>query len=723
MSHLDNDFRQIFLNLFYPERERRLDIEKWVDYCARAGATSVCMDIITQAYALYNSKIIQKDPVIGKRDFAAELSRAARKKGLKWCAYIPPYTMESLWDAGREWQEKLEDGSVFAEQGTGFMKTCFCWNSPYLDLLCSVLKEIASTYKPDGFYLDGMRYHQFQNQLTCYCGYCRARFLREYGLPLPSQKKDPGRRGKSWILFLQARKKWIADAARAIRSTVNSVDPDIALYLNNKYGGGDWANSNGPDVFAPIDCLCRETIPQVVRGSLLYATYGFSAGDQFMWTCAAQRAGKQGKPGQIYVALSPVARAADICLTVDLACAVGASLAMAETRSDTRTFLARIKVMEPYLKDIMPLADIAIHYAESSQLAYYRPQVTGNNHFTREPAGLYKTILDLHRPAELVTDDDLMTGDCRGARLLILPNSAVLPKESKEKIQAHLDKGGSVIASMAAGTLDEFGGTVTDKLVYENSGLKLKGAVVTRKPFYMKRENGKLVFEDPVSPHPAQYLVFKEGSARKWLGEDIAVVDRPEPVEERWAFQLRGTPSVFLPADALRITADKTWKILAAIRYREDASGRWKESPAIVSRKVGRGSLIYVAFQFGSLLSEKSLLQDIGYAWSRHLIAHLIDAAIGPARIKIEAPSCVKAAFWKQGDKTLVHLVNELSGFHPAVPLEERLPVALRVEVPDSAYKTVRVEAGRSGWAIKRTKNGTTLTHHAFKERMLFSCR
>jgi len=369
MSYLDNDFRQVFRNLFYPERERNLDIERWVAYCARIGATSVTLDIKTQAYALYDSELIQKDPVIGKRDFAAELSKAARRHGLKWCAYIPPYQHESQREKGRDWQERFEDGSIAAEKGGGFMKTRFCWNTPYLDLFCSILKEIASKYHPDGFYLDGMRYYAAGDRLTCYCDYCREKFRKEYGLALPSKKDGDERYSKSMVLFLKARKKWIADAARAIRAVVDAVDPEITLYLNNKYGAGDWANSNGPEVFAPIDYLCREVIPTVVRGSVPYAPYGFSAGDIFMWECAAQRAGKQGKPGQLYVSLSPVMRPEDINLTTDLSCAVGAPFTMQEHRADTKKFLARVKIMEPFMKDIRPMAAIAIHYAEASQLA------------------------------------------------------------------------------------------------------------------------------------------------------------------------------------------------------------------------------------------------------------------------------------------------------------------------------------------------------------------
>ena len=723
MGHLDNDHRQIFRNLFYPERERKLDIEKWVAYCTRAGATSVALDIKTQAYALYDSKLIQKDPAIGKRDFAAELSKAARKHGIKWCAYIPPYQHESLREKGRAWQERFEDGSIAAEKGGGFMKTSFCWNTPYLDLFCAILKEIALKYKPDGFYLDGMRYHGGGDRLTCYCDYCRDRFRKEYGLSLPSKKNGAESYARSMVLFLKARKKWIADATRAVRKAVDSVDPEITLYLNNKYGGGDWANSNGPEAFAPIDYVCREVIPSVVRGSVPYAPYGFSAGDLFMWECAAQRAGKGGKPGQLYVSLQPVMRAEDINLTVDLSCAVGAQFTMQERRSGAKEFLARIKVMEPYLKGIKPIADIALHYAEASQLAYYRPHAGGSNNFLREPAMLYKTLLDLHRPVEVVTDDDVAKGDFRSAKLIILPNSAVIPDGAQAKMLAHLKSGGSVMASMVSGTMDEFGNSRTADLIYPNSGLKLIGPIKTRKPYCMKMENGNLVFEEPVSADPAQYLVFKEGKIRQWIGEDIDEGDRPEPVEEREIFKLHNHPSMYMPADAVRVKADKTWKVLAALRFRDDVSGKWHESPAIVTQQVGRGSIIYCAFQMGSLFIERSLWQDIGYAWGRNLIARLVDRAIGPAPISIDAPPCVKASFWKQDDRILVHLVNELSGTNPVVLLEKRLPVAVRVQVQKSGFESAAIGRGQNEWQSVKTNSGWHFSCREFQDRAVIVCK
>lgn len=755
MSYLDRDYRQIFKNILMPEAVGNLDIGRWVNHCADAGATSVCIDIKTQAYALYDSEFIEKDPALGSRDLAAEVSDATRKLGLKWCAYIAPQELESLLDTRLEWEQKTEDGSSPMRQGGGWMKTCFCWNSPYRDLLVSVLREIAEKYKPHGFFIDGLNY----GETTCYCEYCRARFLKEYGLPLPTKKAlldNPDAKG--WPLFIKARKLWVGDAARIMKNAVHSVDGNISIFVNNGFGGQHLGSAS--PALAEHFILSHEFIPCVVRSD--GRPYGFSAGDTFLWTYGMQRAAQKGNTCQVYTYFTPVTRRDDMNMFADFACSAGARMAVQETRSDMKPLMARIEEMEPWLSDVRPLPDISIHYSEAAQLAYYKPyknKVSLEDLFThnvdsfhKEARGIFKAIVNMHRPVEMLVDGDLDAGDYRRSKLLVLPNSAVLSKEASTKLRTHLEQGGAVIASMLTGTMDEFGETVTNELLMPGSGLKTLGTVKTRKPFYMKQHNGKLVFEEPCSANPPQYLLFKEGTLKDWLGEDMAVHVRqhklldkryspdddipvcgqPKSGDSAHLCQLCGDPIVYLPPDAngppanesvLKLSADESWTVLAAVKYRDEDSGDWQESPAILSRPVGKGCLIYVAFQLGSfLLTHRTMTWDNGYFWGRKLLSHLIDKAIGPARIRIEAPACVKTTFWKQGDKTLIHLVNELSSLVDELQMEERLPVAIKVFIPNTYCSSVKIAVGKKGCRTTRTDGGWTVSCPSFKERMLIVC-
>ena len=167
MKPLMNDRREIFMNLFYPERFIDLDIDRWVEEYARRGATSFCIDVKDQAYVYYDSQIAQKWPLLGQRDLTAEFAEAVRKRGLKWSAYIAPNEFESmnLNDARTDWQFHFEDASPAF--GKYWNRAHFCWNSPYLDFFLDLLKEIISKYHPDGLYLDGVAFQWYLDKPLC----------------------------------------------------------------------------------------------------------------------------------------------------------------------------------------------------------------------------------------------------------------------------------------------------------------------------------------------------------------------------------------------------------------------------------------------------------------------------------------------------------------------------------------------------------------------------
>ncbi len=95
-NYLTNEFRQVFRNLDTTERVRKIDIEEWVKYCKRAGATVLILDIKNYC-ALYDSKFLPKHPVLGKRDLAAELATAAKKHGMKYGYYYSAPARTTAW--------------------------------------------------------------------------------------------------------------------------------------------------------------------------------------------------------------------------------------------------------------------------------------------------------------------------------------------------------------------------------------------------------------------------------------------------------------------------------------------------------------------------------------------------------------------------------------------------------------------------------------------------
>ncbi|MHC4873006.1 MAG: beta-galactosidase trimerization domain-containing protein [Planctomycetota bacterium] len=716
MGYLDSEYRHIMRNLLWPERIEKLDVEKWVAYCRNVGAKAVCIDIKSQAYALYNSEYIEKDPILDGRDLASEVADAATKLNMKWCAYIAPSELESLVSSRPEWLQKLEDGSITNRESGA----CFCWNSPYLELFCNILKEIAEKYNPQGFYIDGLRFSHSPQKLTCYCSYCRGRFEKEYGLPLPDSGDCTS---KSWLPFIRARKKWLAETSAAINNTIHTVDQDITTILNNKFGGGGWALSMSLPLAEHFDLFSREMISNPMRETL---PYGFSFADNILWHSTAQRAIKKDKPCFIYNSLRPTVRKEDMALSTDLFVASGNALCVQEWRHDISDIMKRIEKAEPLLNNLTSVNNIAIHYSESSLLMHYKPWeklAPGNNasaedEFSNEAKGLFKACLDNYQAADLILDEDLISGEFEKYKLLILPNSTVLLESVKEKLLEYVKEGGTILASMSLGTIDENGDNSTDRLIADNVGLKSAGFIKTRKPWLMSHESGKLEIENQINPDPAQYLVFEKGNTADWLGEEVSPTNHPEPTEERENMRLRDKDSVLLSAAALKIDADESWDVEAVLRFCDDESGEWLETPAVLTRNFGKGKIVYSSFQMGSLFKLTPTSKDIGYSWWRSLLGHIIELAIGQPEICIKAPACVKAVYRQQKEVTILHLVNELSSLPASLHVEERIPVPLSVSLPADKVSDVDIKLGAEYCKVEKRENNWFIECSALKDRI-----
>lgn len=711
----------MFRNLYYPERVHDLDVDKWVDYCVNAGATSVCMDVKTQAYLYYDSGFAPKDPALGSRDIALEISLAARRRGIKWSAYIAPSEFECLLESNKEecekWQIRFEDGSLSSKYSP---RTVFCWNSPYLELFCSILNEIALKYHPDGFYLDGVAFPCYYDKITCYCDYCRKRFYEEYGMQMPGVENL---NSPSWPAFIQARRKWNAEVAEKIKKSIKSVDPEISIVANGIFGYHGWTCSMSPMAAWHFDLFCFEIPPSLLHRDI--RPYGFSVGDNFLWKSAILRGLQRGCPGEYYTAFETQTRNEEIKLGIDLMNAAGTRISVAG-RTNIVGIMKRIKEMEPFLTDLKPMPQVSVHFSENSHIFHHKSHIairdpedsSEKDIFFNEIRAFFKAASDARYAVELLMDEDLANNDFRNSGLLILPDSAMLPEAFGDSLLSFLKGGGTAIATMETGTLDQNGNIFTDELIFNESGLKLIGHIKTRKPWVMARKDGKLEFENQIPAVPAQYLSFKEGILGDWLGEDIATHYRylPMPLEERELYQLRKDEnSVHLPQEALRVKVENdSWKVLATIKYLDEESGEWLETPGIISRKFGNGILIYIAFAF-------SFNSRNCHAWLRHLMKRLIELATGTPPIKIDAPSCVKTTFWRQGERQLIHFVNELSDLPDELEIERRIPVPVKVFIPDNAGSNVDIPIGEDGCEIIKTDKGVRIEKNTLLDRMLLS--
>lgn len=710
-TYLDNDFRMLFRNLGMPDRTAKIDPEGWARYCKKAGATTLFMDFRSQFYANHPSSFIPKDPVLGDRDLAAEFVAAAKKHGMKYCAYIPPSSVECLEHGHDEWQQRTVDGGKEC-RNWGFWRTVFCYNTGFAELYAGHLREVALKYRPHGFFIDGVIF----GFSACYCQTCRDLFRQETGHEMPEQ---PDWSSLLWQKYLSWRYRQVEKVGKLIGDAVHSVDPKIAVVWNCGFSGSGWFGAESPAMAEWMDFACSEFLP-----SGMWAGFhdGYTYAEDLAWHTTSNRSIKYGKLSNHYSYFVPSTRKAEIVLTANLAVAFGAQGCIQEHCKHMEEYLGRFREAEPYLVGAVPAASVAMHYSMLGLRTYAQPNNFGEMvKALRDCKGVFKALLNSHVPVEIVHDEWLAGEDFSQFKTLVLPNCTYLADPAVAALKGYVAQGGTLVATLETGLRDANGVRGSDVL-WKGAGLTFSSEIETIKPrvaeWFADRPP---VVECDVSANPDQFLMFDTRAAMKrWIGEDMAVNRTVDGFERREIMQFADEPSVHVAVKALEIKADASWKTVLSMRFRRDKERGFETCPAVLTKNVGKGRIVYVNFQMGEQAAQAA------HPWWRCFIARLVELAGGAQRVKIEAPMCVKATLWRQPGKkrTILHLVNELSSTGLRhVQREDLVAVPVKAVIALPGVSGVKVAVGPRGAKVRRTGRCWTVDLGPMQERAIIVCR
>ncbi len=717
-TYLDDDFRQVFRNLDTTERVRRINIDRWVKYCKDAGASSVTVDI-KNFLVLYDSRFLPKHPVLGGRDVAAEVAAAARKHGLKWLVYYAaPCQMDGLAGLHDDWQQRTADGSLEAVNWRS--RALFCLNRPgFRDLVAASLREISEKYRPHGYYIDNCGL----GHTACFCDACKAKYLEQTGKPMPLK---PDWESPDWYAFITWRYGELEQMNRLLHDSIKGVDPRIAIIGNTHYFANGWYAGHSPKAARWLDYACTEMFPGC-GGSIPNFTYG----ENLTWGLTANRAIKNGSLAHSYAWFGANTPRAEAVTHYNLTLAAGAVPCVQECCHHLPALMRRVRQTEPYLKEIVSAADVAMHYSSLAHTAYYRPQNHAQSEtFFAECQGLFKAMLNSHIPVEVIHDDWLADLDISRFRTIVLPNSVCLKPQIRKRLMEYVENGGTILATLETGLRDECGRRQGTDLLWPESGLTFKGDIDTIPQVlvsYPKPTGCEM--EDNIAAVPDQYLVFKShGEVKAWIGEDNSLDGRFEGIEAREGAQLTGVPSCHLPTKAVQIAAGRDWEVLAKLRFRRDKGRGWEECPAVVRRRLGRGCVTYANFQLGSLTSAAGfpLPSLIGHPWWRRLTAKLVEETSGRTWLRVQAPTCVKCFVWRQPSRKrhVIHLVNELSSSGMlAAQREDHVPVPAKVRITLPGLRSVKAAIGGKDCRIRRSGRQWLVAHPGIVERLVLVCQ
>jgi len=111
--------------------------------------------------------------------------------------------------------------------------------------------------------------------------------------------------------------------------------------------------------------------------------------------------------------------------------------------------------VEPYLRNIAPLARVAMVYSEQTERYYggEKWQERSDGH----ELGMYHALIEARIPFEMVNDRLLDDEHLKQFKLLILPNIAALSETQCEQLRQYVKSGGSLVATFETSLYDQDG--------------------------------------------------------------------------------------------------------------------------------------------------------------------------------------------------------------------------------------------------------------------------
>ena len=365
-----------------------------------------------------------------KFDLLGAQLEACKEIGVNAPVYISAGYDEKDWDRHPEWRLKWTDDEADAEEyaaETHFHHLCF--NTEYLDVLCSQIEEVMVKYNPCGIFLD------IVSPKFCYCEKCKED-VKKMGLDIES---EADRKKFADLIY----NKYTAATNNAVRKHSST-----ATIFHN---GGHIPKGNY-DIIEANTHLELESLPT--------GGWGY---DHFPLSAAYVRTLKDtdylGMTGKFHHSWGefggfkhPNALIYETALSVanGAGCSIGDQLhPLGEMNMATYNLIGKayslIEEKEPWLDGAVNVADIAVLSAES--LAGGR---NSKSNKTNADIGANRMLLENNRLYNFIDG----TMDFSAYKLLVLPDVEIEDDAIIEKIKAYAQNGGKVIATGEALTKD-----------------------------------------------------------------------------------------------------------------------------------------------------------------------------------------------------------------------------------------------------------------------------
>lgn len=653
----------------------RFDPDFWLDYFERVHADGVCLSAGgVVAYYPTEIPLHHRSAWLGDSDPFGYLVRGCRKMEMAVIARTDPHaTWNNVYQTHPDWLAIDAQGRKRKHWSNPELWVT-CALGPYnFEFMTDVHKEITERYQVDGIFSNRWAGHG-----TCYCEHCVANFKAFCGMELPRTNDRHDIAYQKYHEWERARLRelWFL-WDRTIRQ-VKSASRFIPNGFPDHVVTGELS-----DIFFTDHQARSGVIPPWSNGKRakeLRATMGmkplggiFSIGleERYRWKDSVQSEAEV----RVWVAEGTANNMRPWFVKFS-----GTLYDRRWLKSVDEIYQWHYRA-EPYLRNVAPLARVAMVYSEQTDRYYggqpWQQQSRGH------ALGMYHALIESRIPFEMVNDRLMDAEHLKPFKLLILPNIAALSEAQCEQLRQYVHSGGSLVATFETSLYDERGERKTDFGLADVFGVSFKGPIE--------------------GPMRNSYLrLRKDADTGRFHPTLSGLEEAGRVVNGIW--RLNVAPQADFPSPVTLIPSYPDLPMEHVYPRQGDTDIR-----ELYLREMGAGRVAYIPWDI-----DRTFWEIMGVDHGR-LLRNVIDwAANEEPPVQVTGPGVLDVTAWRQKNSMTVHLVNLTNPMMMKGPFRELLPVGeqnVRVHVPGNR----RVKK------VHGLVSGATLDHQRDGERVVFT--
>jgi hypothetical protein len=595
-------------------------------------------------------------PELGGRDPFRDTVKLFHDAGLKVVAYNPlnhPFMdVQSNNPEYRDWMRYDAEGRPFITGHMGWTRFYEgCLNSPLRDQIRERVREVVTSYPVDVMYFDGPYEGMDQEWRICHSKYCEAAYQKARGKSIPQE-------GSATPEDLIEYRQWMAEDVvvafmHEIADMVRQIRDVPVVYNDTGLLSRGWRNR----AYRYVDGFMFEAA-DTPEQKLFNLRLGQSTG-KVIWTYISShteynREHLKDKSVRGWYT-SPLAGAR---LELDAAVATAAGAGYCYWGLNRLFYQPQDILDDPGVRGLKAVFDFAQSNAELLRSASPMPQVgilTGaqtikwyeNSYFVPQAYknyyyGTWQLLKDMGYDAEPFLDYEMTAERLAKYKLVYVPNAACLSEAQGSSLASYVESGGTLVATHLTSLADEFGRRRRNYGLAELFGVSVKAPEPLEMPdLYLRAtSSGKL------TPQDSQVMLFGAAGAE-------------------------------------------------VIAETEDLGHRRTLGPAVVTRRQGKGQVIYIGSGLEAVYEETLNASLRGYFHA------LLDPILASTRTyEVEFRPGLMSEFASSRDTLLLHLLaNTGNIWKKLLVQEEFLPV-------ENVRVRLRLPQGRSAKSVALMRSG-----------------